>query len=158
MIRPLRQRHRHMVIVIGVFLPVAFAVGIAARKPTPIVNSLPTELTTAISKFESQAWQRSDLFPKSPVTVSLMRGHSGAGRSALEFSAAKDFVKPDLIVYWVIGGQTIKDTLPDNAILLGSFSSSPLALADEVARSDGQLVLFSLADNEIVDVSKAVQL
>lgn len=158
MIRPLRQRHRHMVIVLGVFLPVAFAVGIARRKPIPIVSSLPITLTPPSSQFESKAWQLSDLFAKSSVTVRLMRGQSGTGSSALEFSAADDFLKPDLIAYWVAGNQTIKDKLPDDAILLGSFSSSPLALTDEVAHSNGRLVLFSMANNEIVDVSKAVQL
>lgn len=154
MIRPLRKRHRHMVVVIGVFLPVAFAVGIAVRKPVPVVNSLPPELAPVASHFELPAWQRADLFAKSPVTVYLMREHGGAERWAIGFSAAKDFVKPDLIVYWVVENQTIKDTLPDNAILLGSFSSTPLALPDEAAQSTSRLVLFSLADNEIVDASK----
>ena len=154
MIRPLRQRHHHIVIALGIFLPVAFAVGIAARKPVPEASSLPKELATAVTQFESQEWQRADLFTKSPVQVRLMREHSGAGKFAVELSAAKDFVKPDLIVYWVAGNPTITDKLPDNAILLGSFSSTPLLLSDEIANSTGQLVLFSLADNEIEDVSK----
>jgi hypothetical protein len=154
MIRPLRQRHRHMVIALGIFLPVAFAVGIAARKAVPEVNLLPKELAPAAVQFESQEWQRSDLFTKSPVQISLMREHSGSGKFAVEFSAAKDFVKPDLIVYWVAGNPTIADKLPDTAILLGSFSSTPLTLSDEIMKTNGQLVLFSLADNEIVDVSR----
>jgi hypothetical protein len=157
MIRPLRQRHRHFVIALGIFLPVAFAVGIAARRAVPEVNSLPKELAPAVAQFEAQEWQRADLFTKSPVQVRLMREHSGAGKFAVEFSAAKDFVKPDLIVYWVAGNPTITDKLPDNAILLGSFSSTPLLLLDEITKSTGQLVLFSLADNEIVDVSKTIR-
>ena len=157
MIRPLRQRHRHIVIALGIFLPVAFAVGIAARRPVPEVSSLPKELVSATVQFESQEWQRTDLFAKIPMQVRLMCEHSGAGKFAVEFSAAKDFVKPDLIVYWVAGNPAIADKLPDNAALLGSFSPTPLPLSDEVAKSNGQLVLFSLADNEIVDVSKPTQ-
>jgi hypothetical protein len=38
MIRPLRQRHRHIFMVLGFILPVAFAVGIAERKPAPPAN------------------------------------------------------------------------------------------------------------------------
>jgi hypothetical protein len=158
MIRPLRQRHRHIVIALGIFLPVAFAVGIAARRSVPEVNSLPKELAPAVAQFEAQEWQRADLFTKSPVQIRLMREHSGAGKFAVELSAAKDFVKPDLIVYWVAGNPTITDKLPDNSILLGSFSTQPLPLSDEIANSTGQLVLFSLADNEIVDVSKPTRL
>ncbi len=108
-------------------------------------------------QFESQEWQRADLFAKSPVQVRLMREHSGSGKFAVEFSAARDFVKPDLIVYWSAGNPNITDKLPDNAILLGSFSSTPLPLTDEITKSNGQLVLFSLADNEIVDASKPIQ-
>jgi len=44
MIRSLRQRHRRVVIALGAFLPIAFAVGIAARKSVPSMTSLPTEL------------------------------------------------------------------------------------------------------------------
>jgi len=44
MIRLLRQRHRRMVIALGVILPIAFALGIAARKSVPSLTSLPTEL------------------------------------------------------------------------------------------------------------------
>ena len=158
MIRPLRQRHRRIVIALGIFLPVAFAVGIAARRTVPEVNSLPKELAPAVARFEAQEWQRADLFAKSPVQVHLMREHSGSGKFAVEFSAAKDFVKPDLIVYWSAGNPTITDRLPDNAVLLGSFNSSPLLLSDEITKSNGQLVLFSVADNEIVDVSKPIRL
>ena len=86
-----------------------------------------------------------------------MREHNGAGKFGVEFSAAKDFVKPDLIDYWVAGNPTIADELPDNAVLLGSFSSMPLPLSDEAMKSSGALVLFSLADNEIVDASKPIR-
>ena len=154
MIRPLRQHHRRMVVTLGIFLPITFAIGIAARRPVVEVDSLPKELAPATVRFESQEWQRADLFVKSPVLVRLMREVTGEGKFAVEFSAAKDFVKPDLIVYWVAENQNNTDKLPDSAVLLGSFSSTPLLLPDEVAKSNGQLVLFSLADNEIVDVSK----
>src|SRR5882724_8006444 len=101
MIRCLRQRHRHMVIALGLFLPVVFAVGIAARRPVPEVNSLPKELAPGVAQFAAQEWQRADLFTKSSVQIRLMREHHGAGKFAVEFCAAKDFVRPDLIVYWV---------------------------------------------------------
>jgi hypothetical protein len=72
----------------------------------------------------------------------------------VSFSAAKDFVKPDLLAYWSAGNSNITNALPDNAILLGAFTSPQLSLPETAEKPDGTLVLFSLADNEIVDVSR----
>ena len=135
-------------------MPVVFAVGIVARKPVPELNSLPGALAPAAALFQAQVWRRAHLFPQSPVLVCLLREHPGAGKYAAAFSAGKKFVKPDLLVYWVAGNSNITNPLPDNAMLLGSFNSTRLPLPDEVAKAAGRLVLFSLADNEIVDISK----
>ena len=147
-----------MVIALGIFLPVAFAVGIAARKPVPTVAELPTALVAMPQKFDAIKWERADLFSKSPIQVRLLREQKDAGRFAIVFSADKDFTKPDLIVYWVAGNPSTSDTLPANAILLGTFSATALPLSDVVAQSSGVLILYSLADNEIVDVSKPINL
>jgi hypothetical protein len=64
-------------------------------------------------------------------------------------------VKPDLIVYWIPGNPNITETLPDNARLLGAFNSFvPLSLSPDARTGSGVLVLYSLADQEIVEVSK----
>ena len=157
MIYPLRQRHRRIVIALGIFLPIVFVIGIAARKPAPTVAKLPAGLTATSQQFDAVEWKRADLFAKTPIEVYLLREQKSSGRFGIEFSAAKEFVKPDLIVYWVAGNPNMTDTLPDNAILLGAFSSTALPLSDEVAKSNGVLVLYSLADNEIADVSKPIQ-
>jgi len=159
MIRPLRQRHRRMVIALGVILPVAFAVGIAARKSVPGMTSLPKELVASPQTFAVTEWQRADLFTKTPMQVQLLRENAGTGHFAVEFSAAKDFVKPDLIGYWIAGNPKITETLPDNARLLGVFNLSvALSLPLDAASASGVLVLYSLADQEIVEVSKAFAL
>ena len=155
MIRPLRQRHRRMVIVLGVFLPIAFAVGIAARKSVPDMPALPKELVASPQTFAVTEWERADLFTKTPIQVRLLRESAGVAHFAVAFSAAKDFVKPDLIVYWVAGSPNLTDKLPDNARLLGAFDSSmALSLPPDAASGSGALVLYSLADQEIVEVSK----
>ncbi len=159
MIRPLRQRHRRMMTIIGVLLPIAFAAGIAARRPAPTVATLPTALATTQRYFEAVEWERADLFTKTPIQVRLLRESAGAGHFAVEFSAARDFVKPDLIVYWIAGSPNVTDTLPDNARLLGVFNSSvALSLPPDAGPDSGVLVLYSLADQEIVGVSKPLAL
>src|SRR5277367_4871718 len=102
MIRPLRQRHRRIVIVLGLFLPFAFAVGIAARKPLPPVNALQPSLAATPQPIEEIVWKRGDLFSNAPVEVHLLREEI-SGRFAVQFSAAAVFLKPDKLVYWVAG-------------------------------------------------------
>jgi hypothetical protein len=153
MILVIRQRHRRIFMVLAIVLPIAFIAGIAARRPVP-TDVLPADLRGPAQNFTATNWTRSDLFAKAPVQVRLLREHEGAGRFAIAFSAAKDFVKPDLIVYWVVGSPTVHDTLPENALLLGTFSAAALPLPDEATKASGALILYSLADNEIVDVSQ----
>jgi len=157
MIRPLRQSHRHLLVALGILLPAAFTIGIAGRKPIPAVSQLPPAFANTPDVFESVAWKRGDLFTKSPVRVQLLFQKQGGGHYAVKLSSPPDFIKPDLMVYWVAGNPGITDRLPDNAILLGTFPSSPFPLPDEMVKRRGTLMLYSLADNEIVDVTKSFQ-
>jgi len=158
MIRPLRQRHYQTFVALGFLLPLVFAFGIVARKPFPSMDSLPNELSATNQKFLVTEWERTDLFAKSPIHIRLLRENLNSGSLAVTFSAAKDyFIKPDLMVYWIAGQPTVNDTLPDQAKLLGGFNSGTLPLPPEAVATNGVLVLYSLADNEIVDVSKSIQ-
>jgi len=156
MTRALRQRHRRMVIALGILLPIAFALGIVGRKAVPSMDGLPANLAALPPKFATTEWERADLFVKSPIKVRLLREQGKSGRVAVGFSAPKEFVKPDLMVYWVHGDSHITGILPNEAQLLGTFdASSALALPADSATQNGMLVLYSLADTEVVEVSKA---
>ena len=159
MIRPLRQRHRRMVIALGVFLPIAFVVGISARRPVPTGQSLSATLAGEPQHFENVVWDRGDLWPQQAIRTRVLSNKTGGKRFAVELSAVNDIVKPDLIVYWVPGNPKIEDTLPGNATLLGAFVQSKptaLPLPGESAARSGVLVLYSLADHEVITVSKPV--
>ena len=153
MILPLRQRHRRIFAVLGALLPLAFGFGIAARRTVPHPAPLPPELSSWTQNFTTTDYERGDLFGKSPLRVRLWR-EQGTGRFAVEFSATKDFLKPDLMAYWSAGHPTTSDTLPPEARLLGAFITGPLVLPPEASGTDGYLILFSLANREIVDLSK----
>lgn len=157
MIRPHRQRHRRIFIALGVFLPFAFAAGLAARKTVPTLTVMPGALVATPQRWDVVEWERADLFARSPVQVRLLREHTDTDRFAVALSAANDFVKPDLIVYWVEGNPQTTAALPTNAILLGAFTASTLPLSNEIVNSRGALILYSLADNEIVAVSRSIQ-
>lgn len=156
MIRPLRIRHRRVFAVLGVLLPVAFGVGIAARQPVPEMNTLPARLAGEPSPDAILIKQFNDLFTKEPIQVMLMKEDGGAGRLAIRCSAGSHYAKPDLLVYWSIT-PNITATLPADAALLGAFTALRLRLPASASAADGVLVLYSLANNEIVDVSRPVR-
>jgi hypothetical protein len=159
MIRSLRQTHRRLFAVLGIALPVALVAGMAARRPVPTTPSLPDGIVAESVQFAAAQWSRNDLFAKQPIQVALVRERVGVGRFAIGLSAPKDFAKPDLLVYWVAGNTTVADTIPDDAFLLGSFDgSTPLPLPPGMLQSSGILILYSLADHEVVDVSKPISL
>ena len=153
MILHLRERHRRIFAVLGVLLPLGFGWGIATRRTVPHPAALPSELSSWTQNFTATDYERGDLFGKSAVRVRLWR-EQGTGRFAVGFNAAKDFLKPDLMTYWSAGHPRTSDTLPPEARLLGAFVAGPLVLPPEASGTDGYLILFSLADQEIVDVSK----
>lgn len=146
-----------MFAVLGVLLPVAFAVGIAARKAAMPAETLPPELSSQTQTFTATDYQRADLFAKSGIKVRLWQD-LGTRHYAVGFLAPKDFVKPDLIVYWLAGQPDVSDKVLADATLLGSFVATVLPLPYEATEKEGVLILFSLADQEIVDVSKPVRL
>ena len=157
MIRPLRQRHRRRVIALGVLLPIAFVVGIAVRRPVPTGQSLSAILASEPLHFENIVWDRSDLWSQHAIRTRLLSDTTDSKRFAVELSVVEDIVKPDLIVYWVPGNLKIEDTIPDTATLLGAFvqtKPTPLPLPGETATRSGVLVLYSLADHEVIAASK----
>jgi hypothetical protein len=157
MILPLRQRHRRMFSVLAVALPVALVLGIAARRPVPTSASLPGGISGEPRRFPASQWTRDDLFTKIPIHVALVRERIDSGQFAVELSAPRNFARPDLLVYWIVGSSTVPDAVPDNAVLLGSFTSSlPLPFSTSQSPSNGMLILYSLADHEVVDVSKSI--
>ena len=144
--------------LLGFTLPVGLIVGFATHPPVPAATGLLPGLTTATMTFSTAVWRRDDLFAKAPVQVRLLRTPEGTGGFALNLAGAKDFLKPDLLVYWVSGQPEITDPLPGDARLLGAFNAAALPLPAEAVHGSGVLVLYSLADNELVAVSRPVQL
>ena len=157
MIRPLRRQHRVMVLSLTITLPAAFAMGIASRKQVPAspAGALGPSME---ARNWTVLWTRHDLWEKRAIQTRLLTLGPVPGQLAIELTPTDHIIRPDLLVYWVPGERKFQDTLPDDAFLLGSFAQSsptPLALHDAASKQIGALVLYGLADQEIIAVSKS---
>jgi hypothetical protein len=154
MIRPLRQKHRAVVCALAVVIPVGFAAGLAARRPVPIMAAVSPSLVANPQNFGKIVWTKADVWPGQRIVTSLRKNAAGAG--AVELTV-RDLERPDVLVYWAAGNDMAVESLPENAHLLGSLSNhAPLAIPAEARRAAGRFVLYSLADHEVVAVSKSV--
>lgn len=157
MIWRLRQIHRRTFTALSVLLPAAFLVGVAMRKPFPAMESVLPGLAGPSRQFNATVWERAGLFTNAGIRVRLLREAAGSGRFALSMASPPDFAKPDLMVYWVAGSSGTSNALPESSVLLGSFAAGALELSAEAVKNPGTLVLYSLADGQIVDVSGPVR-
>jgi len=154
MIRPLRQRHRLIVCTLGVLLPVAFTAGLAARKPVPLAANVTWQIARQASDFDRVVWTKPDIWPGQRIITSLRRDATGSVVVELTF---RDLAKPDVLIYWAAKKDTVIEGLPGDARLLGALSNrAPLRIPADVRGEAGRLLLYSLADHEVVAVSNPV--
>jgi|SRR6516162_4934170 len=156
MIRPLRRRHRVIVFALTITLPAAFAVGIASRSEVPTSKSGAPGLHAEIHG-QIEIWRRNDLWAKKAIQTRLLRISPDSRQLVVALQAIDRIVRPDLLVYWTPGEPKTLNSLPEDSFLLGSFEQSaptPFTLPEPAKKQTGVLVLYSLADQEIVAVSK----
>jgi hypothetical protein len=145
-----------MVCTLGALLPITFVVGIAARRPVPVVKSVSAELASEASDFGTMLWTKADLWPGQRVITSLRRDTAGSVAVDLIF---RDLLKPDVLVYWAAGNESAIEGLPDNARLLGALANRvPLPIPANAPGETGRFVLYSLANHEVVATSNPVTL
>jgi hypothetical protein len=156
MIRPLRQRHRIVVLALSAFLPAVFVLGIASRRSVPLIPSLPSGLSAQAGQTSQSVWVRDDLWEKKPLRTRLL-SDPVTSNLALEVTATTPVVLPDVLLYWAPATSKLDDSLPSDAVLLGAWMqepANPVAVPQPAKAGQGRLILYSLADHEIVNVSK----
>jgi hypothetical protein len=101
-------------------------------------------------------WVRDDLWEKKPLRTRLLRDPV-TSNLALEVTATTPVVLPDVLLYWAPATSKLDDSLPSDALLLGAWMqelANPVAVPQPAKAGQGRLILYSLADHEIVNVSK----
>jgi hypothetical protein len=151
-IRPLRQRHRLLLRLLAVVLPVSFGIGLAARRPIPVSRDLPREWAPRSSDFGGVVLSRADLWPDRRFLTLLRRDSSGALAVELLLDG---LIAPDLLLYWTGAGDTAPERLPEDARLLGAcIDRMPLPIPQAVRGTTGRLVLYSLAEHQVMAASR----
>jgi hypothetical protein len=151
MIRPLRKRHRAMVVVLALVVPPLFALGILGRPQEARMAAMPEGLAPeAVDPGAVISRHTKGAMPEFTARATLFARGDGV---AVTVETTPHPVRPELLVYWsadAVSGAS----LPETAYLLGSLGSGgPTAfdLPVEAAGRDGHLVLYALAQSEVVE-------
>jgi hypothetical protein len=156
MITSLRKGHRFIFAVLGMALPVVFVFGLYERKAVPVMASLPTGLLANRPISGSQILLKTCTFPHTSASAKLFGTQKG-DELTIQISTGNEAEKPDVLVYWVPGTPSGLDKVPTGAFLLGELGSQSLSLPVG-ERLTGVLMLYSLADGEVIDVSNPITL
>lgn len=156
MIRPLRLRHRMVVLALSALVPAAFVLGITSRRSLPAVVSIPSVIRSQSAASYKARWTRDELWEKQQLRTRLLEDPTGSSL-ALEITSPEPIVRPDVLLYWIPGNPAIADSLPNDSVLVGAWIQEPPKAIElpQTAKGDGRLILYSLADHEILNVSKA---
>ena len=154
MIRPLRARHRRMIVVLAIAVPTLFGLGLRARRAIPPIVNLPAALEAPVFDDDAVIVSQSKQIPGAMgVTIRRLRPAVAGGAERLFVEITEDPHRPELLAYWAAQGAAPGMGLPEDARLLGPLLPTVAALYDLPASGDvpGTLVLYSLAQAEVVD-------
>ncbi len=155
MIRPLRIRHRAMMAVLAVVIPLVFVAGLMAREPIPVMEQLPEAVVSlAQPSLAHQILEADDLWTVAPITTRVFGDATPATHLAVELTPQASLKLPDVLVYWA--PQQPAGMLPGDSFLVSSLDGTETvrgALPEAALRTDGFLILFSLARQEVIDVA-----
>ena len=156
MIRPLRTRHRVMVTVLAVTLPVLFVAGLLVRKPPAEMEAIPEALQPSSATYSTLLSETPDLWGELAIVTRLHADGDPASRLAVELHPEAYIKTPDVLVYWHTEA-TAEDVVPDGAYLLGALAGAQarrFALPDTALATDGHLILYSLAHQQTIATAR----
>lgn len=152
MIRPLRQRHRIIISVIAVLLPIVFMAGIAARKTIPDME-IPAAIAQPQPDFPRLVFEKDGFWPALEVTVRVFADSIPPANLAVELQPQNYIKMPDILIYWSASQPASSEQLPETAYLVGTLSGlgkRRFLLPSSAIESDGTLILYSLARQEMI--------
>jgi hypothetical protein len=146
MIQPLRNAHRRTFLALAVVLPAILVVGLMARH-----RNLPVSADTFKPPYAIESQKMSVGWQKHPIDTYFYMNPVRDGEVAVVLTPKPALDEPDLLLYWADTDAAGADL--SRARLLGPFvpGTRYSLLASE---RRGQLMLYSLAHNEVIDRAK----
>ena len=151
MIHSLRKRHRRASMVLAVLVPGLFAIGLGMRTEWPDAMKIGTGPRSA------QVGGIDDLWSTDGARTTLVQVRDGSRRIVIEGPDPFVAIIADPLLYWAVEERDFGDSLPEGAVFLGPFDSSSgviLSSTPDVTEASGRLIVYSLARQEIVAVSR----
>jgi hypothetical protein len=152
MIRPLRRRHRRLVLGVAVIVPPLFVAALASRDLPRPMDRVPAALLPDVGAPGAWAIEAPDLWPGLGIDIRIGRDPAG-DTPVLELTTAEALTAPDVLLYWAPGTVAADGALPPDARLVGHMAGlvvERFRLPEPAAAGGGTLVLYSLARQELV--------
>jgi hypothetical protein len=153
MILNLRQRHRLIFSGLVLVLPVAFAASILFRAAPLPKNTVPLLQRDAAASLSRYIFEKQDLWPGANIVTRVFADSLPPALLAVELQPAATWSLPEVLVYWQAGPPGNEAQALRDAFLLGTLVEGPARrwlLPLQAAHTDGHLILFSLAHQNIV--------
>jgi hypothetical protein len=153
MIQPLRAVHRRAFVALALVLPAILLIGLGARRPRLGPSAHVTDVPDAGSmvRASSTLWQKHSI---------QSRFYSKPDRpldTYVVLLPGEGLNEPDLLLYWATNARQ-GNVLPEDAQLLGAFSTGKAFLLPLNGKGAGQLVLFSPAHQVVFDTARVEKL
>jgi len=147
MIRALRRRHRTIVSLLAVALPLLGVAGLVARRPIPAQEPLPEALGPSEIETPAGAPRSRLSWPGGALTLVRLSATELVLEPQVEIAGA------ELLVYWTVDAPAPGGNLPAESWLLGRVDGARacrLTLPSRAQESAGSLVLYDLAHQTVV--------
>jgi len=153
MIQPLRVVHRRAFVTLTLVLPALLLLGLGARhsRPGPTAHPADVPVGTYVVRASSNLWQKHSILSK------FYSSKDGSQGTYLVLQPGQNLNEPDALLYWD-ANLPQRDVLSGNAELLGAFSAGKVFRLPLNAKRAGHLVLFSPANQTVVDTAAVEKL
>jgi len=149
MIRPLRVRHRSMIVALAVLAPVLFVAGLLARQTVPAMSDSVVDTQTPGHERLEVVGMAAPSLGELPIRTLWLKASDDTTRRAVTLELTGPTRHPDLLVYWT--AEPGDGALSDEALLLGRLGDRRSVTWDiPDSGSSGRLVLYSSAWDEVV--------
>ena len=154
MIRPLRRRHLIFSFLMVTGLPLMVIIGYLKTKDSVSMEAPPILDDSVRESFPLEVWHKSRLWKNYPgMDTRLLSNVAPEHELAVELTFDGTITRPDLLLYWSPRSFSTRLGIHDGMHLLGAYTNSQTTifkLPDVARHRDGFLLLYSLAEDEMV--------